>query len=107
MPGAEFLESRNPDRLWRYGVGGVSMQLGMSVYLFHLSSPIKLHGLVLDSLSCEGKHISLAIGEYHALLCSPAVWSLMSKTIGPAHSEFETCLDISLLAMFHEEMFPQ
>lgn len=83
--------------------GGVFMQLGMSVYLFHLSSPIKLHGLVLDSLSCKGKHISLAIGEYHALI----VWSLMSKTIGPAHSEFGACLDISLLAMFHEEMFPR
>jgi hypothetical protein len=45
--------------------------------------------------------------EYHALLCPPAVWSLMSKTIGPAHSEFGACLDISLLAMFHEEMFPR
>ena len=73
------------------------MQLGMSVYLFHLSSPIKLHGLALDSLSCKRKHMNIM----------PAVWSLMSKTIGPAHSEFGPSLGISLLAMFHEEMFPQ
>src|SRR6266566_37614 len=93
--GAEFLESRTRTG---YGLGCVSTH-GMSVYLFHLSSPIKLHGLAPDSLSCKGKHISLAIGEYHALLCSPAVWSLMSKTIGPAHSEFGPSLDIFLLAI--------
>ena len=77
------------------------MQLGMSVYLFHLSSPIKLHGLALDSLLCKGKQVNIM--PFSAHLQS----GHSCKTIGPAHSEFGPSLDISLPAMFHEEMFPR